>query len=260
MKKQIIFISFILIACSALYATPDFSGTWLANVYPNGSLNTYEISFFANNRCTIKITNNNAKQETSGIWSWDGSLFRLHATFTNASLSYIPNISWSSVLDFADDNKSFTILGRLVSNGPQTRITFFRQDSYNEVFNEKVIPEIFNIIYKNIPLRSRLAIVGITASNPNEADFYVNELTLKFVNARNYTVVERSNIDAVFAEQNFQLSGYVDDDAIVSIGKFIGATVVITGSISGTGSQKRMIIKAIDVLTSEILSMASVYL
>ena len=86
------------------------------------------------------------------------------------------------------------------------------------------------------------------------------KLTLQFVNTKNYTVVDRTNVDTVLKEQNFQVSGYVDDNAIVSIGKFIGATVVVTGSISGTGSQKRLVIKAIDVLTSEILSMQSVAL
>jgi hypothetical protein len=54
------------------------------------------------------------------------------------------------------------------------------------------------------------------------------------------------------------MSGYVDDNAYVSIGRFIGATVVVTGSISGTGSQKRLVIKAIDVLTSEILAILPV--
>jgi curli biogenesis system outer membrane secretion channel CsgG len=85
-------------------------------------------------------------------------------------------------------------------------------------------------------------------------------LTLQFVNTRKYTVVDRNDIEKVLTEQNFQMSGYVDDDAYVSIGKFIGATVVVTGSITGTGSQKRMVVKAIEVLTGEILAMASVAL
>jgi TolB-like protein len=106
-------------------------------------------------------------------------------------------------------------------------------------------------------LRSRLAIVGITATDPNEATFYVNELTIQLVNSRKYTVVDRNDVDKVLMEQNFQMSGYVDDNAFVSIGKFIGATVVITGNITGNGSQKRLVIKAIDVLTSEILAMES---
>jgi len=40
-----------------------------------------------------------------------------------------------------------------------------------------------------------------------EAAFYVNELTMLFVNSRRYTVVDRSDIDKVLSEQNFQMSG-----------------------------------------------------
>jgi len=257
MKRILIIFCIAVFGLTALHANPNLIGTWEATVEQNRSLDTFKITFTANGRCTVKVNNDNAEQETSGNWSWDGTLFRLNATFRNAKLSYLPNIQWSSVLNFSADNNSFSILGRTAAGGAQSRITFFRHDGIDEEFNEKVIPQIFNTLRQNIPLRSRLAIVGIDSPNPNESAFYVNELTLQFVNSRNYTVVDRSDINAVFAEQNFQLTGYVDDDAIVSIGKFIGANVVITGSISGTGSQRRMVIKAIDVLTSEILAMVS---
>ena len=260
MKKYIIFLSIVFFAFNSLYANTDLTGTWTATVEYNRSFDTYRINLTADGRCTVKVSNNNAEQETTGNWSYDGTLFRLNATFRNARLSYLPAIQWTSVINFTADNNSFNILGRNAANGTQTRITFFRQDGFDEEFNERAISQIFDALRQNIPLRSRLAIVGITSSNPNEATFYLNELTLQFVNTRNYTVVDRSNIDAVLAEQDLQLSGYVDDDTIVSIGKFIGAQVVIIGQISGTGSQKRMVIKAIDVQTSEILSMVSVAL
>ena len=69
--------------------------------------------------------------------------------------------------------------------------------------------------------------MGITSTDPNEAIFYVNELAIQFVNSRRYTVIERNDVDKVLLEQNFQMSGLVDDDAFVSIGKFIGATIVV---------------------------------
>jgi hypothetical protein len=261
-KRTIIIFYIIFFCLTVLYAAPsNLTGAWVATVEHNHSSDTYKINLTADGRCTIKVSNNNAEQETTGNWSYDGTLFRLNATFRNARLSYLPDIQWTSVLNFAADNNSFNILGRTAANGSQTRITFFRSDdSFDITFNDRAVPSIFNTFSQNIPLRSRLAIVGIAATDPNEATFYLNELTVQFVNSRNYTVVDRSNIDAVLTEQNFQMSGYVDDDAFVSIGKFIGATVVVTGSISGTGSQKRLVIKAIDVLTSEILSMVSVAL
>ncbi|MDR1218397.1 MAG: CsgG/HfaB family protein [Treponema sp.] len=260
MKRTIIFCITIL-GITALHANPNLTGAWTATIEYNRSFDVYRISLAADGRCTVKVTNDNAEQETAGNWSWDGAFFRLNATFRNAKIAYLPHVQWSSVLNFSTDNNSFTILGKTATNGSQARITFFRSDdSLDITFNDKAAPSIFAALSKNIPLRSRLAVVGVTAADPTEAAFYVNELTVQFVNAQKYTVVDRTNVDAVLTEQNFQMSGYADDDAVVSVGKFIGATVVITGSIDGTGSQKRLVIKAIDVLTSEILSMVSVAL
>ena len=263
MKKTMLIVLLAVIAFSALYANPssgDFIGIWTATVEHNQSFDDYRIEFAAGGRCTVKVSNDSADQETSGNWSWDGAIFKLNATFRNAKLSYLKNIQWTSVLNFTADNNSFNILGKTATNGSQARITFFRQDGFfNEEFNQQVIPQIVAALSKDIPARLRLAIVGIDSPNPSEAAFYANELTLQFFNSKNYTVVERGNIDAVLKEQDFQLS-YADDNALVSIGKFIEANVVITGSISGTGLRRKMTIKAIDVLTSELLSMTSVSL
>jgi curli biogenesis system outer membrane secretion channel CsgG len=100
-------------------------------------------------------------------------------------------------------------------------------------------------------------VVGIADAGSGEGALLSDEVTLAFVNARRFTVIDRVNIDAVLREQNFQLSGLVDDDAAVSIGKFLGAAVVVTGSISGEGARKRLVLKALDVLTAEILAMSS---
>jgi thioredoxin-related protein len=261
MKRAIIIFYITVFDITALHANPNFIGTWMATIEYNRSFDTYKINLSADGRCTVKVSNDTAEQETSGNWSYDGTFFRLNATFRNPKLSYLPSIQWASVVNFVADNNSFNIQDRTSTNGTRARITFFRSDdSLDITYNDKAIAQIFNDFSKNIPLHSRLAIVDISATNPNEAVFYVNELTIQFVNSRKYTVVDRSDVDKVLTEQNFQMSGYVDDDAFVSIGKFIGATVVVTGSITGTGSQKRLVIKAIDVLTSEILAMESVSL
>jgi hypothetical protein len=45
--------------------------------------------------------------------------------------------------------------------------------------------------------------------------------------------------------------------AAVSIGKLLGANIVITGSISGVDSARRLRLKALDIMTAEIVTMAS---
>jgi curli biogenesis system outer membrane secretion channel CsgG len=68
--------------------------------------------------------------------------------------------------------------------------------------------------------------------------------------------VDRKTLDTIRSEQKFQLSGDVDDNSAVSIGKMLGANIVITGSVTGTGSTQRLTIKALNVQTAQIVTMA----
>jgi hypothetical protein len=98
MKKYICFFAVTIFSFTVLYAAPsssDLIGIWTATVGNNRSFDTYRINFTADGRCTVKVSNDTAEQETSGNWSWDGTLFRINATFRNAKLSYLPNIQWS---------------------------------------------------------------------------------------------------------------------------------------------------------------------
>ncbi|MDR2020339.1 MAG: CsgG/HfaB family protein [Treponema sp.] len=110
---------------------------------------------------------------------------------------------------------------------------------------------------KDIPGRASIAVISIAAADPVEGEFAVEELTLLLVNSRKYSIVDRRNLDIIRAEQDFQLSGEVDDDTAVSIGHLIGATMVITGSISPYNAIQYLRLKVLDVETGEIRAMAS---
>jgi curli biogenesis system outer membrane secretion channel CsgG len=77
-------------------------------------------------------------------------------------------------------------------------------------------------------------------------------LEFQLVSSGLFKVVDRKTLDAIRLEQNFQMSGDVDDNSAVSIGKMLGANIVITG----TGSTQRLTLKALDVKTAEIVTMA----
>jgi hypothetical protein len=55
------------------------------------------------------------------------------------------------------------------------------------------------------------------------------------------------------AEINFQYSGDVDDNSAADLGKQLGASTVITGSIGGSGALRRFRTKVLDVQTAAIL-------
>jgi len=119
--------------------TEYFIGSWVANVEYNGSFDTYRITLLANGSCTIKIENGNTQQETNGNWSWDGSTFKLKATFRNAAISNQRSIDWTSRVSYSGSN-SFNIIARAAANDSKSliRFTFFRESSNASSITYKV--------------------------------------------------------------------------------------------------------------------------
>ena len=113
------------------------------------------------------------------------------------------------------------------------------------------------VIIARLQPQTTIAVVSIASGDAEAADFVVDELAYIIVSSGNFKVVDRKSLEAIRSEQNFQSSGDVDDDSAVSIGKLLGANIVITGSISGVGSTRRLRLKALDVMTAEIAAMAS---
>jgi TolB-like protein len=113
------------------------------------------------------------------------------------------------------------------------------------------------VLIVDLPEGATLAIISISSRDAEMAEFVIEELAYLMVDTRKFKVVDRKSLDAIKTEQNFQYSGDVDDDSAVSIGKLLGASIVMTGSISGSGSTRRLRVKALNVLTAEIVSMAS---
>jgi hypothetical protein len=109
---------------------------------------------------------------------------------------------------------------------------------------------------KNVQQRSKIAIVYITAPDRSTTDFIAGELEYIWVNAR-YIIIDRSQLDRLRREQEFQLSGEVDDETAVSIGKIVGADIIVTGRVDGEGNLRRLRLRAIDTQTAQVIGAAS---
>jgi hypothetical protein len=111
-------------------------------------------------------------------------------------------------------------------------------------------------IIVKIPGDTRLAIVYVTAKDSEIAEFIANELEFIMVE-QDLTLIDRSHLDAIRKEQNFQLSGEVDDDHAVSIGKIAGADVILIGAVTGTGDIRRLRLRALDTQSAQVVVAAS---
>jgi hypothetical protein len=109
---------------------------------------------------------------------------------------------------------------------------------------------------KNVPQRSKIAIVYITAQDRSTTEYVAGELEYIWVNA-GYTIIDRSQLDRIRREQNFQMSGEVDDNTAVSIGKIIGANIIVTGRVDGEGNLRRLRLRALDTQTAQVVGVSS---
>ncbi|MDR3342006.1 MAG: CsgG/HfaB family protein [Treponema sp.] len=111
-------------------------------------------------------------------------------------------------------------------------------------------------IMTSIQPSSKIAIVYVSSSDPDTTEFIANELEYIMVN-EGFTIIDRNQLDKVRREQNFQLSGVVDDETAVSIGKIVGANIIITGTVTGTDSTRRLRLRALNTQTAQVMAVAS---
>ncbi|MDR0442263.1 MAG: penicillin-binding protein activator LpoB [Treponema sp.] len=100
-----------------------------------------------------------------------------------------------------------------------------------------------------------VAVISVSSNNQETASFVMDELEFQLVSSKKFKMVDRKTIDSIRAEQNFQMSGDVSDDSAVSIGSMLGATIVMTGTISSSNNIQQLTLKALDVKTARIIAM-----
>jgi hypothetical protein len=120
---------------------------------------------------------------------------------------------------------------------------------------DSAVKQISAELLKKIPRGARVSVIG--ANGQNTLDYAVDELSAAFANSGTVTVVDRRQINAIIAEQRFQMSGDVSDATAVSIGHLSGSQIIISCSLTGAGSLRRLRVRAISVEKGEVLYEAS---
>ena len=104
---------------------------------------------------------------------------------------------------------------------------------------------------QNVPVDSRI-LIEVTASATATKNKIIDEIEDVLLEKK-YRVVTRGELDIIRKEQNLQISGDVDEDTAVEIGRFAGASYIMTVRVEY--SQVR--IRILNVQTSELIGSAS---
>ncbi len=79
-------------------------------------------------------------------------------------------------------------------------------------------------------------------------------LVTEFAGREGLQVVERQEIGALLDEQDLTFSGRIDEANAIAIGKMLGVQYILLGQVTSIVDNLRMDIRAVDVETSEIVT------
>lgn len=83
--------------------------------------------------------------------------------------------------------------------------------------------------------------------NANLADLFTAELGKSNI----FEMIERKQLEKILEEQNFQMSGVINDEAAIQAGNLLGAEYLVTGSVTNVAETKEDKF-AYDLLTFEV--------
>jgi hypothetical protein len=151
-----------------------------------------------------------------------------------------------------------TVTGEIIAKGEYRALSQSARNSSDTRMTtiQRATHKASDVITPEIPKGSKIAVLNIESADKNISEQVMDELEYIFVSSKNFTMVDRRTLASIMAEQNFQSSGNVDEKDAVSIGKMAGASIVITGAVSGTGSSRRLMLRVLDVKTGQIITMA----
>ena len=207
---------------------------------------TVKLDILDSNRNVIRSYSNNTTIKQWGGFYYGDATPKASRAFTRM----IRNIQGIAAAE------SDLINEALLAAGPIRNQTAQRPS--NDIIGavESAAKVVMNSLKQRNLISSKIAIVNISSQDKDQSEFVAAELEFMLV-SNNFIIVDRSELDRIRREQNFQLSGDVDDSQVVSIGKFAGAGLVITGSITGSGNMRRLRLRVLDTQSAELRGSAS---
>ena len=125
-------------------------------------------------------------------------------------------------------------------------------ENNNGLTLDQALKEAVERISERVARGSRIALLNFNSTSERLSSYVLDELTANIIDNGNYIVVNRSEIDPIGRELNFQYSGEVADDSMQTIGRRVSAHSIISGSLTDMGGFYRIVIRVLNVQNGTI--------
>jgi hypothetical protein len=126
--------------------------------------------------------------------------------------------------------------------------------SQNQVTLDTALQNDVSYLRGRLSRNTRVAVLAVQSGGPELSDYVLRRLSAALVNDGYFTVVERNAaaLEVLGRESDYQLSGYVSDETSLSVGKQLGAEIILSGELARSGAAYRLDLKAVHVETARI--------
>jgi len=145
------------------------------------------------------------------------------------------------------------ILRESIASDAAARAEMNRLFSDTNGLADKAVRNAIDALYSKLPPGANIMIVRSNSTERTMLDYVINQMTKTVVQAGRLNVVDRANQALITAEQQYQLSGNVDDNSMVSIGHQLGVQYIVICWISGAKSLRRLNQKVLNIETAQII-------
>lgn len=109
--------------------------------------------------------------------------------------------------------------------------------------------------------KTKIAVIefsDIQGNVTNLGRFLAEELTTRLYRTGQFDVVERQLLNKLMKEHQLSLSGMIDENSAVALGKILGVNAIASGSTTDLGSSVKINARLISAETGKVFSVASV--
>jgi Mg-chelatase subunit ChlD len=133
-----------------------------------------------------------------------------------------------------------------------------REQTLEKLFTE-ALGNLLDYSSYRIKPETPLAILPVLASGDGlgaTAEYFTENLSLAAAGIGRFTLVERKDLQNILAELELQLSGLIDEASAARLGGFLGAEVLVSGTLYRRADRYELFLKLVRVSSAEILSVA----
>ena len=108
--------------------------------------------------------------------------------------------------------------------------------------------------------KSKIAIIEFSDLNGNVTEFgmYLSEeLITRLFLTQKFNVIERQLLNQVISEQKLGMTGLIDDESAIAIGKLLGVDAIVTGTVTDLGVSLKVNARLISTGTGALFAVAA---